>query len=52
MHEYTIKKNKGKTILIWRAISAEGPESLYFIERTENSEVYLQILEEFVLDID
>jgi len=49
MDEFTIKKNnwkKGEKILIWGAISAKGPESLYFIEGTENSEAYLQILEE------
>jgi hypothetical protein len=30
----------------------EGPESLYFIEVTENSEAYLHILEEYIADID
>jgi hypothetical protein len=55
MDEFTINKNKwkkGKKILIWWEILAEGPESLYFIEETENSEAYLQILEECIPDID
>jgi hypothetical protein len=51
MHEFTINGKKGKK-LICRTISAEGPESLYFIERTGNSEAYIQILEECIPDID
>ncbi len=49
MNEFTINGKKGGKY--W-AISAEGPESLYFMEGTENSEAYLQILEECIPDID
>ncbi len=50
--EFTIKKNKWKKGKKYWAISAEGPESLYFIEGTESSEAYLKILEECLPDID
>jgi hypothetical protein len=33
------------------AISTEGPESIYLIEGTDNSEVYLKILGEWIPDI-
>jgi hypothetical protein len=46
--EYSIKKNRfvdpSKKILVWAAISFDGPEQLVFIEEKENKEFYEGIL--------
>ncbi len=52
--EYCIKKTKfngNKKILVWAAISFDGPEELYFLEENENREVYEEILEECLPNI-
>jgi hypothetical protein len=42
-----VTKYKGnKRILVWAAISFDGPEQLYFIEGKENTDVYQEILDE------
>jgi hypothetical protein len=46
--EFAIKKTKfhgGKRILIWAAISWDGPEQLFFTEDKENTDVYEEILD-------
>ncbi len=40
------KYNENKKILVWAAISYDGPEQLYFVEETESREVYEEILNE------
>jgi hypothetical protein len=40
--EYSIKRTKfkeGKKLLVWAAISFDGPEQLYFIEDKKNTDV-------------
>ncbi len=52
--EYCIKKTKfngKKKILVWAAISYDGPEQLYFMEETESKEVYEEILNECLPNI-
>ncbi len=39
------KFHTGKRILIWTAISWDGPEQLFFIEDKENKDVYEEILD-------
>jgi hypothetical protein len=46
------KWKKGKKILVWAAISSEGPEALHFIHGKENSDVYLNILEDSLPSIE
>ncbi len=52
--EYRIKKTKlngNKKILVWAAISYDGPEQLYFMEETENTEFYKEILDDCLPNI-
>ncbi len=52
--EYSPKKtmfNGGKLVLIWTAISYDGPEQLYFIEGTKDKDCYEEILEACLPDI-
>jgi hypothetical protein len=50
LHKKT-KFNGNKKILVWTAISYDGPEQLYFVEETENREVYDEILDECLPNI-
>jgi hypothetical protein len=34
------KYKDNKRILVWAAISLDGPEQLYFIEERENTDIY------------
>jgi hypothetical protein len=43
--------NGGKLVLIWTAISYDGPEQLYFIEGTKDKDCYEEILEACLPDI-
>jgi hypothetical protein len=52
--EYCIKKtkfNRNKKIIVCAAIYYDGPEQLYFVEETENREVYEEILGECLPNI-
>ena len=45
--EYSLKKTKfkqGRRLYVWAAISFDGPEQLYFVEGTEDTDTYEQIL--------
>ncbi len=46
------KKEKRKKVLIWTAISRKGPEALHFIYDTIDSELYLDVLEQNLPDIE
>jgi hypothetical protein len=44
-----VRKYKGnKRILVWVAISFDGPKQLYFTEEKKNTDVYFQILGEYL----
>jgi hypothetical protein len=52
--EYSLKKTRlkgDKKVLVWAAISCTGTRCLYFIDAKENTDVYEQILDEFLPDI-
>ena len=53
--ECSIKQSKyhsNRKILVWAAITYDGPAALYFIDGTVNAEVYQGILRECLPDIE